>query len=141
MRLVRGALFITIPVLLIACDPGVSIHQIKSQDQTAVGSNTPNTKVAVNVTTTRQLIGATWYAPKVKVTNASNAPVTVTDVELSVRSKIYANKTREPGAYPLTIKSGSSESLEALFRLDEDVRKTFKEPTELLVCYRIGEKQ
>jgi len=96
--------------------------------------------VVVNVTTTRQLIGETWYAPKVKVTNESNSPVTVTNIELFVRSKTYANKTRE-AAYPSTIKPECTEALEVLFRLDEDVKKTFREPTELLVYYRIGEKQ
>jgi hypothetical protein len=100
-----------------------------------------DTRVVVNVTTTRQLIGETWYAPKVKVTNGSNSPITVTNIQLFVRSKSYANKTREAGAYPLTINSGSTESLEVLFRLDENVQKTFREPTELLVYYRIGEKQ
>jgi len=97
--------------------------------------------VVVSVTTTRQLIGETWYAPKVKITNKSNSPVTVTNIELFVRSKRYANKTREAGTHSLTINSGTTESFEVMFRLDEDVQKTFQEPTDLLVYYRIGEKQ
>jgi hypothetical protein len=39
------------------------------------------------------------------------------------------------------IKPGCTEALEVLFRLDEDVKKTFREPRELLVYYRIGEQQ
>jgi hypothetical protein len=57
-----------------------------------------------------------------------------------VRSKTYANKTPE-AAYASTIKPQCTEALEVLFRLDEDVKKTSREPTESLVYYRIGEKQ
>jgi hypothetical protein len=65
----------------------------------------------------------------------------VINVELSVRgTQTYPNKSPEAGAYPMTIKSGSTEALGVYFRLDEDVQKTFKDPTELLVYYKIGEK-
>jgi hypothetical protein len=141
LRLICNAFFIATLLLLIACDPGVSIHQITSQNPAIVGSTATDSRVVVNVTTTHQLIGETWYAPKVKVTNESNSPVTVTQIDLFVRSKSYANKTGKAGAYPLTINSGSTESLDVLFRLDEDVQRAFQEPTELLVYYRIGEKQ
>ncbi len=100
-----------------------------------------DTQVVVDVITTHQLIGETWYAPKVKVTNASDSPITVTNVELSVRTKTYPNKTPEAEIYPVTIKPGSTEALGVVFRLDEDVQKTFREPTELLIYYRIAEKQ
>jgi hypothetical protein len=74
VRLIRRALFIATLLLLIACDRGLSIHQIKSQDQATVGSTATDAQVVVNVTTTRQLIGESWYAPKVEVTNESNRP-------------------------------------------------------------------
>jgi hypothetical protein len=142
LRLVRRALFVPLLILIVGCDPGVSIHQIKSHGQASTGSLTSRPQVVIDVITRAQLIHETWYDPKVNVSNESNLPVTVTDIELSVRSKTFANELADQAwGYPTTIPPGGTKVLYVQFRLDEDVQETFREPAELLLHYRIGEKQ
>src|SRR6202045_399299 len=119
-----------IPVLiLIACDPGMTIRQTEPPaiPTTLVG---PNDKVIVHIKTTRQLIGETWYDPEVKVTNTLNSPITVTSVELKTGRDAYANNPSRLGAYPLSIMPGSTEPLDVSFRLKDNVRKTFQQSAE-----------
>jgi len=58
--------------------------------------------VAVSVKTSDPLVGETWYAPDILVTNLSESPITVTGVELSTRGVTYANRPRQLGSYPLS---------------------------------------
>jgi hypothetical protein len=90
----------------------------------------------VSIKQTRQLIGEKFYFPEVKVTNSSGSPITVTNVELAARNKTYANKPPRPETYPLTIPPGGTETLEVIFRLDDDLYETFQGPVELRVHYR-----
>jgi hypothetical protein len=137
-----GIASIAIQVLTVACDPSMIIRQASVPGKTPNAGTSPEAQVEVSAKTTRQFIGETWYDPEVKVTNLSDSPITVTDIELSARGKAYAGKWipwPRPGAFPLTIHPGNSGTLEITFRLDEVVWKTFfRHPAELLVYYTMG---
>jgi hypothetical protein len=141
LRLVGKAVLIAMPVLTVACDPGVSIRQVKLQGQSTIGSATPETQLVLEVKTTRQLIGETWYDPEVKVTNSGGLPITITNIELAAKRKTYANTPPQPEIYPLTIQPGNTKTIDVMFRLDDAVYKTFEQAAELSVHYRSGEKQ
>jgi hypothetical protein len=136
LKLLRKAILVAIPVLMTACDPGVSIRQIKSQGQTTIGSNAPDSQVVLDVKTTLQLIGETWYAPEVRVTNSGRSPIIIKNIELAAIGKIYSNAPPRPETSPLNILPGSTETLHVLFRLDDAVYKVFKQPAELRVHYQ-----
>ena len=98
--------------------------------------------VGIHVKTSHPLIGQTWYAPEVKVTNPSDSPITITSVELVTRRETYANKTARPGTYPLVIQPGSTEIIDVGFRLNDDVKKTFfQQSAALRLRYRTGNKE
>ncbi|MFC5862516.1 hypothetical protein ACFPT7_09465 [Acidicapsa dinghuensis] len=122
-------------VLTIGCDPGMMIRQTSS-----IGA-AKGASVAVYVKTSHPLIGETWYAPEVKVTNSSDSSIAVTGVELAARSVIYANKPRRPGTYPLIVPPGKTEALDIWFDLHDNVKKTFQEPAELRVHYQSSGKE
>ena len=139
LRQIVSRLFSAMLLLMVACDPGMTIRQTKSLSK-GVGAATP--VVAIHVKTSHPLIGHTWYAPEVKVTNLSDSPVTITSVELVTRRKTYASKTARPGSYPLVIQPGSTETLDVRFDLNDDVKKTFfKQSAELRLRCRIGNKE
>jgi hypothetical protein len=137
-----GIASIAMQVLTVACDPGMIIRQASVPGRAPNAGPSPEAQVEVSAKTTHQLIGETWYDPEVKVTNLSDSPITITEVELSARGKAYASNWRpwsRPGAFPLTIQPMNSGTLEISFRLDEDVWKTFfRRPAELLVHYTLG---
>ena len=134
MRLIIRMVFLAIPVVLVACDPGMTVRQLKSSDEA-------QSEIVVRIKTTRQLIGETWYAPEIEVTNSNKSPITVTNVELAARSKTYANVPFHPETYPLTIQPGNTKTLDVMFRLDDAVYKTFEQAAELSVHYRSEGKQ
>ena len=136
MKLLRVAILAAISALMMACDPGVSIRQIKSQGQTIVGRVAAENKVVIDVKTTRQLIGEAWYDPEVQVTNSTSSPITIESIELATRDKTYTNTSVRPETSPLKIQPGSTEALHVLFRLDDAVYKVFKQPAELRVHYQ-----
>ena len=132
---VLRTVFVLVSLLMVACDPGMTIRQFKSPDDARGVS-----PVVVNIKQTRQLIGEKLYYPDVKVTNSSGLPMTVTNVELAARNKTYANKSPRPETYPLTIPPGKTETLEVIFQLDDDLYETFQGPVELRVHYRTDGK-
>jgi hypothetical protein len=141
LRRVLRTVLIAVPLLLVACDPGTTIRQVKSTDEASKGSTSPAPLIVLHVKPTSHIIGETLYFPEVKVTNSSGSPVTIANVELAVRSKTYANKPRRPETYPLTIQPGNNEILDVLFRLDDDDHLSSSWAAELWVHYRTGEKQ
>ena len=120
-------------LLIVACDPGVIIRQVGPVS----GAVTQNS-VILHVKSTHQLIGETWYAPQVTVTNSSHAPITITEVELSTKQKIYSDSSPQPQDLPKTVLPGQTQNVTVLFRLDDDVQKTFRQSAELRVHYRGG---
>lgn len=135
MKKAGGAFLTAVMVLTIGCDPGMMIRQTTSSGAASGAS------VAVYVKTSHPLIGETWYAPEVKVTNSSDSPIAVTGVELAARSVTYANKPRRPGTYPLIVPPGKTEALDIWFDLHDAVKKTFQESAELRVLYRRSGKE
>jgi len=141
LKLLRVAILVAISALMTACDPGVSIRQIKSQGQTTVGRVAAENQVVLEVKTTRQLIGEAWYDPEVQVTNSTSSPITIESIELATRDKTYTNTSVRPERSPLKIQPGSTETLHVLFRLDDAVYKVIKRPAELRVHYESGGTQ
>ena len=141
MILVRRVALAAIPFLIVGCDPGISIRQVNSAEYVPNEKATPDERVVVNAKNTRQFIGETWYVTEIKVTNASGSPITVFSIDLSTRKKIYTSKVLPPPTFPLTIQSGSTETIGVDFDLDEDVQKTFQQPSELWVNYWRSGKQ
>jgi len=138
---VLKTVFLVATILMVACDPGMTIQQVKSLDEAASGSTTPAPLVVVRVKPLSTLIGSKLYIPEVRVTNSSGSPITVTRVELSAKGKTYENQPPRPDNYPLTIQPGGTQILEVMFQLDDTVHETFQHPADLLVHYRTGEKQ
>jgi hypothetical protein len=135
MRRLAGTLLSVLLVLAIGCDPGMTIRQTHS-----LGA-ADGTSVAVHVNSSHPLIGETWYAPVVTVTNSSDSPIAVTGVELGAGDVTYANKTRRPGTYPLLVPSGKTEALDTWFDLHDGVKRTFQQSAEIRVHYRRGGKE
>jgi hypothetical protein len=122
--------FITVMFLLVACDPAITIRQIKA-------SNGTSAPITINVKTEHPLVGHTFYVPRVTVTNGADWPITITSVELAAKGGTYANKPRQPGSYPSAVPPGKTETLDVWFDLADDVKKTFfRQPAELRVHYR-----
>ena len=70
-------------LLIVACDPGMAIRQVKAPGQTQTKRSSTDERLIVQVKTSHQLIGETSYAPQVKVTNALDVPITVNRVDLA----------------------------------------------------------
>jgi hypothetical protein len=120
-----------VAILMVACDPGMTIRQTKS----------PGVRVVIDVKTSHQLIGETHYAPQVKITNASDSSIAITSVDLISQSATYANKPIQPGLYPLVVQPGKTEDLLVWFDLNDAVNRTFRQPAELRVHYRKDNKE
>lgn len=131
MRSRLKILLLAIPIVAAACDPGMTIRQ------TDTGGPT-NQSVKVSVKTEDPLIGETWYAPDVAVTNSTGATITVTKAELVAGGTTYQNKPPGDAKYHLTIASGKTEALPVWFDLKDDVERAFAKPAELRVYYRSG---
>jgi hypothetical protein len=129
-------------VFMVACDPGMIIRQASYTGQGPSGGSAPAEQVVVSVKKVTQLIGETWYYPDITVTNNSESPILVTDIELLAQGKAYAGDSRRTGAFPLTIQPASVGRLEVSFHLEADVQKTFfRRPAELLVHFQSGAEQ
>src|SRR5215470_15490852 len=83
---------LAVPSLIVGCDPGVTIRQA---DEVKKPSD-----LSLRVKSSHQLIGTTYYAPQVTVTNNSEATVVVTGIELATRQKIYAGSSPQPQDFP-----------------------------------------
>jgi hypothetical protein len=134
MKRTAGTLYrlylITVSLLLVACDPAITIRQIKA----STGSSAP---ITIEVKTERPLVGEDLYVPNVAVTNISDSPITITSVELAAKRGPSANKPRHAESYPSVVAPGKTETLDIWFDLADDVKKTFfRQPAALLVHYR-----
>jgi hypothetical protein len=131
MKRTAGTLYlIAVSLLLVACDPAITIRQVKP-------SNGTSAPVTIDVKTQHPFVGHTWYVPQVTLTNRSDSPITITSVELIAKRGTYANKPRQPGSYPLTVPPGTTETLDVWFDLTDDVKETFfRQPAELRLHYK-----
>jgi hypothetical protein len=129
MKLTGVVYLITVSLLLVACDPGMTIRQIKASDETSA-------PIRIEVKAQHPLIGHKFYAPQVTVINVSNSPVTITSVGLAAKQTTYTNKPLHSGSYPLTVPPGKAGTLDIWFDLADDVKNTFfRQPAELEVHY------
>jgi hypothetical protein len=93
-------------------------------------------QLAIRVAESRQLIGNGWYAPKFEATNSFKVPLTIGRVELKALGTTYQNKYPDP--YPALIQPGATQALGAYFRLESNVKETFRKSAELRVYYEIS---
>ena len=135
MRSIVRTLFGAILVLMIACDPGMTIRQTEPG---LLGTAPSKQQVTIHVRTSHPLIGERWYYPEVQVSNSSGSSIAITSVELAARGETYANEPRQSGIYPLVIQPGSTQTLDVRFRLGDAVKKVFKHSAELRARYRRG---
>jgi hypothetical protein len=123
------AFLLPLPLLIVACDPGVTIRQVDSPKEIGKLSG-----VILRV-------GTTYYAPQVTVTNNSEATVLVTGIELATKQRIYTDSSPRPQDLPGEVLTNQAHDFTVLFRLDDAVYKTLKEPAELHVHYRSGSSE
>ena len=130
MKLTAGSFyFIGVIFLLVACDPAITIRQIKASNETSA-------QITIDIKTQHPLVGERIYVPQVTVTNDSDSQITITSVELAAKRGTYSNKPRQPGSYPTTVSPGGTQTLDVWFDLTDDVRETFfRQPVELRVHY------
>jgi hypothetical protein len=131
MRRVFVTFVLPLPLLIVACDPGVTIRQADSSQEIGQSSG-----VILRVKSVHEFIGTTHYAPQVTVTNNSQATVLVTGIELATKQKIYTDSSPRPQDFPGEVLAKQAHDFTVLFRLDDAVYKAFKEPAELRVHYR-----
>lgn len=111
----------------------MSIRQIKPSPH-----EPPPTQLIVQVQPINVMIGDTWYATGIKITNLLSSPITVTDIKLRVKQRTYQNKLKAQEASLVVLPPGSTKAIEVWFDLDEDVRTTFQTKAELQVSYGDG---
>jgi hypothetical protein len=77
----------------------------------------------------------------VTITNISEATVLVTGIELAAKQRIYSAGSSQPQDFPGEVSAKQARNFTVLFRLDDAVYKTFREPAELRVHYRNGSNE
>ena len=132
---------VTIAILSAGCDPGMTIRQAKSPQKATSGISGGGAQVVLEVKTIHPLIGETWYAPQVKITNSSNSSITVTSVELISQDATFVSNPPQQGFYPLQVQPGRTEDLLVWFDLNDAVNRTFQRPAELRVHYVEDKKE
>jgi len=135
MSVVRALVIGMIVALATGCDPGMTIRQAVSQLRT-----TPSGAVGIRVKTTHPLIGTKVYAPGVEIVNSSESPIVVVSVVLVTQRGTFANKSGNLKLSAREISPRSTQPLDVLFDLDENVKRSFRQPAELRVNYRIAGK-
>jgi hypothetical protein len=125
------AFVLPLPLLIVACDPGVTIRQADSSKEIGKQGG-----VILRVKSARELIGTAHYAPQVTVTNNSESTVLVTGIELATKQRIYTDSSPRPQDFPGEILARQAHDFTVLFRFDDAVYKTLKDAAELRVHYR-----
>ncbi|MDT4968750.1 MAG: hypothetical protein QOJ64_3487 [Acidobacteriota bacterium] len=141
MKRALQTLLISLLTLFVACDPGISIHQIETGNAPANQSGPSGQMVAVRVATTRSLIGEATYTPKVTVTNTAETPITISRIELSTRFGTLENKIRTAETSPIVVPSKGTADVEVWFDLGHSMDYTFEEAAELRVHYTSGKQE
>ena len=141
MRATVTALSVGIVLLLVGCDPGMTIRQAQASNDSRTPLGTVGPRVTIRVKTTHQLFGEAWYDPDVEVINSLESPIAVTSVELMTQKRSYPNTSPQPENRPITIPPGSAETMKVSFRLEAGVHETFRQPAELRVHYLTGDKE
>jgi len=137
MKKMLATLTVLALMLLVACDPGMTVRQINSfvESENAAVHGIP--QISVDVKTTHQMIGEGWYGPRVTVTNSSDIPITITGVELIADGTTFQNQPLAVKDYPVTLPAHSTVPLGVYFRFGTgmDVDRVFKKPGELRIRY------
>lgn len=122
-------------ILLVGCDPGMTVRRINSVVESEGAPATPTPQIAISVKTTHQLIGEPRYDPQVTAANLSDAPVTITGVELVSRNLTFQNRAEAQTSYPLNLPAHSTVPIDVHFHFNSGVYVIFKDPVELQVHY------
>ena len=113
-------------ILLVGCDPGMTVRQINSSVESESAAATTIPKISVDVKTTSQLIGQRLYDPHVVATNLSDAPVTITSIELIAGSRTLQNGTHAAKDYPVNLPAHSAVPLGVYLSLSDGVGKILR---------------
>ncbi len=123
-------------VLTAGCDPAITVRQGSMVRRSATGSGIVQPELAVRVEKYRNLVGSAFYSPKIKVTNISDSPITITSIALVTEWDSFTDSPRRSQSFPLTLPPGATENLETAFDLRQGIQRTFRKPAELRVHYR-----
>jgi len=136
----RIALMLSLAALVFTagCDPGITIRQANASRPPVTGDMVAQPELIVSVGKFHTLAGSGWYIPEIRVTNMSESPITITGVEVVTRRGTYANLPRRPESYPMMLATGTTETMDVRFQLQEGLQKTFRKPARLHVHYRSG---
>lgn len=138
-RTIAGTLLLFL-LLIVGCplgDRGMTIRRAVQYELPGSPATPSPSKLMISVRTSHPLIGVTFYAPDIAVTNSSASTITINAVELTAKGVVYANQRQD--AYPVVVASGQTQVLGTGFELREDVWQTFfKQPADLRVSYVIN---
>jgi len=135
-RLGISALVVSL-LLLVGCDPGIAIRQSGAR-QRGIDKAGDGGELSLQVLQYRTLAYSSIYAPRITITNRSEAELTIERMELVTRQGVYSSDDRASGGWSFVLKPNASADLEHLFNLAAPLHDTFKKPAELRVYYRIG---
>jgi len=128
-------LIVLVLILLVGCDPGMTVRQMNSSIESESAAATTMPKISVDVKTTSHLIGQKLYDPHVTATNLSDVPVTITSIELVVGGTTFQNGPYAVNDYPVNLTAHGTIPLGVYFSLSDGVSKIFEKPGELRIHY------
>lgn len=117
------------------CDPGMIIRQHEGKDAAVSSEEASDSNIAIRVADLNALIGETWYAPEVDVTNTGAASIHITKFELVTSKRVYLLSERFEKKIQRNIDTGGSVHLRLWFDLDEPVYRAFHDGAALKVYY------
>jgi hypothetical protein len=117
-------------ILLVGCDPGMTVRQVNALVQSENAAVTSIPKISIEVKTTHELIGASWYDPRVIVTNSSDIAVAITRVELIAGGIVFQNEPHAEKHFPVILPLHNPVPIDVYFSFGNGVYldKIFKNP-------------
>ena len=107
----------------------------------AVATTATSSEIRLSVAPSRQLIGESWYDPRVTATNLLGEPISILRIVLATKNGTFANRATSAKSYPVAIPAGATATLDVAFDLSASVSTVFKEPGELRVIYRTPDQE
>lgn len=124
---------LTLLLITLACDPGMSVHQL-APDATVAAKPL----IVVHVKSQNQLIGEKHYAPIIDIENLADSPIRVSNVELIAEGTTFQPRSLGSDTPLEEIAPRRSRAIKVWFELSDPVYKLFHRPAELRIHYRGG---
>lgn len=132
-RVAIVVLFATI-ASIVACDPGMTIRQIRAESSTGV-------QLVIEVSPANKFIGSRIYGAKTKLTNQSNSSIAIQRCDLVSPNATYESRLGGGESYPFVLAPRASKYFGPFFQLKDPVHDVFKHPAELRVHYVIDGRE